>query len=249
MDHEISLDLGKIQTQWSLVRRAHENAFSMNTANVARNALVLRYAGSIHRFVQIVVRDPELAEELAQDAIVRLLKGDFAGADPHRGRFRDLLKTAIRNMAKTHWAESNRRSSVDFDLSLLESDAEDNVARLDDAWTGEWRDQLLEIAWRKLQEQDLKSGAIAYTVLQLRAQYPEDKSEQLAERLSATTGREYKADNTRQLLRRSRVRFAEILVAEIAEGLEDASPQKLHDELLALGLYASVKDVLPTEWQ
>lgn len=62
----------------------------------------MRYAPAIRRFVQVVVRDPSLADELSRDAIVRVLRGDFAGADPSRGRFRDLLKTAIRNMARNY---------------------------------------------------------------------------------------------------------------------------------------------------
>ncbi|MEZ6097091.1 MAG: sigma factor [Pirellulaceae bacterium] len=91
------------------------------------------------RFVQVVVKNPDQADELAQDAMVRLLKGDFAGADPGRGRFRDLLKTAIRNMARNYWSKENRRTGVDYDLSLVDGDADDVSSELDREWTNRWR--------------------------------------------------------------------------------------------------------------
>jgi len=247
---EASLELGNIQTQWSLVRRAHQTSMFGASASEARNALVMRYASAIRRFVQMVVRDPQLADELSQDAMVRLLKGDFAGADPNRGRFRDLLKTAVRNMARNHWTKEKRRSPVDFDLTLLDGDDDEVSAELDAKWTSQWRENVMGIVWDQLKAWERsQTASFPYTILKLRSEFPDDSSQQLADRLSIATGREFKADTTRQQLRRSRVRFVELLVAEIASGLPDASPENLKDELSDLGLFESVKDVLPKSWQ
>lgn len=243
---EASLDLGNMQTQWSLIRQAHQELILGASATDARNALVMRYASAVRRFVQLVVRDPQLADELSQDAMVRLLKGDFAGADPNRGRFRDLLKTAIRNMARNHWAKEKRRSPVDFDLSLLDGDDEEVAANLDDEWTKQWRDSVMGIVWDQLKHwEQSQSTSFPYTVLRLRSEFPDDSSQELAVRLSNKTGRAVKADATRQLLRRGRVRFVEFLIAELANGLPEATPENLMEELIDLGLYESVKDVLP----
>ncbi|MCA9196754.1 MAG: hypothetical protein KDA87_04420 [Planctomycetales bacterium] len=248
--NEVSLALGNIQTQWSLVRRAHEASIVGESASAARQALVMRYASAIRRFVQVIVRDPNMADELSQDAMVRLLKGDFAGADPQRGRFRDLLKTAIRNMARNNWAKENRRTGVDFDLSLLDGDQEDMSDRLDEAWTSRWRENLMSIVWDKLKSWEASQpSSLAYTVLKLRSEFPNDSSTELAERLSQQAGREVKPDTTRQQLRRARVRFVEFLVEEIAQGLPEPTPEHLRDELISLGLFTSVKDVLPAQWQ
>jgi RNA polymerase sigma factor (sigma-70 family) len=242
-------DLGNIATQWSLVRRAHDGSLAGSGA-AARHALVLRYAPAIRRFVQVVVRDPQLADELSQDAMVRLLKGDFSGADPGRGRFRDLLKTAIRNMARNHWAREKRRTPAEFDMDLLAADSGDAVQRLDDQWAAEWKDNLMDVVWDRLRDWEQEQpGSVAWTVLRLRAEWPEDSSAALAARLSEATGREYRADAVRQQLRRARVRFVEFLVEEIAHGLPDATPDALRDELESLGLLASVRDVLPEEWR
>ena len=87
--------LDAIATRWSLVRDAHLTGVPQN-ATAARQALVLRYAKSIRRYVGGMLKNSEDADELAQDVVMRLMKGDFGGADANRGRFRDLLKTAVR---------------------------------------------------------------------------------------------------------------------------------------------------------
>lgn len=244
---EVSLNLGNIKTRWSMIRQAHDSAPKGDSSSQAREALVMRYASAIRKFVQIVVKDDHLADELAQDAIIRLLKGDFSGADPNRGRFRDLLKTAIRNMARNHWAKANRRSSVAFDLQLIDSGESDE---LDEMWTNQCRDMVLSVAWQRLQEwEETNSESVAFTVLKLRSQFPDDSSTQIAERLSEKIGKTYKPDTTRQQLRRARVRFADYLVSEIADGLAEPTPDNLKDELNSLGLYSSVRDVLPAEWK
>lgn len=244
---EVSLNLGNIKTRWSMIRQAHELNESGDVGSQAREALVMRYASAIRKFVKIVVKDDHLADELAQDAIVRLLKGDFSGADPNRGRFRDLLKTAIRNMARNCWAKNQRRASVEFDVQSIDGGESDE---LDELWTKECRDLVLSVAWQNLQEWESSTpGSVAFTILRLRSQYPDDSSTQMAERLSQEKGKTFRPDSTRQQLRRARVRFADYLVAEIADGLGDPTPENLKDELISLGLYASVRDVLPAEWK
>ena len=248
-EEQVSLDLANMQTQWSMIRKAHQASIVGESASAARQSLVMRYAPAIRRFVQIVVRDPSLADELSQDAIVRVLRGDFAGADPSRGRFRDLLKTAIRNMAKNYWAKENRRSSTDFDLSLLD-DENREVEELEQEWTAQWRGNVLSNVWDKLLDwQNSQPASVAHTILKLRSEHPKASSTELAQHLSESAGREFKPNSTRQLLRRARVKFVEMLVAEVADGLEDPTPDNLKEELIALGLFANVKDLLPADWK
>ena len=116
--------------------------------------------------------------------------------------------------------------------------------------TAGWRDNLLSLTWAKLEEYECQhEGSVAYSVLKLRAENPSDNSKQLAARLSELAGRDIKPDTTRQQLRRSRIRFAEFLVEEIADGLDEPDPSRLQEELISLGLYEHVKDSLPDEWR
>ena len=187
--------LDAISTRWTLLRQA--GCVGGTSTAAARDALVLRYVPAIRRYVGAIVRNEQDADDLAQDVVVRLLAGDFAGADPERGRFRDFLKTAIRNMVRNHWGRQKRRRSARFDLSQVAADA------ADDEWLGHWRHNVLDAVWKALEkcEQEQPDSA-AHTVLRLRTEYPDESSPQLAARLSAKLGKPIRPDATRQKLHR-----------------------------------------------
>jgi hypothetical protein len=173
---------------------------------------------------------------------LRLMRGDFAGADPSRGRFRDLLKMALRNMVKSSWQKSGRRRTVDAELDLISSDAEDSQ---DTEWTQQWRKTVLEHTWNRLLAEEGGKPGPQYHVLRLKTEFPDDSSEQLAERLGRKTGTSVKADNCRQMLKRARGRFATHLLDEVRAGLDTESDDRLQEELAALGLLELVRDYLP----
>jgi hypothetical protein len=89
----------------------------------------------------------------------------------------------------------------------------------------------------------------AHTLLKWRAEFPDESADQLAARLSAKFGTAIAAAIARQMLRRARLRFAELLVKEIALGLDEATPSELEEELAALGLLDHVRDFLPADWK
>ena len=232
--------LEAISTRWSLLRQARDQ----NTlAGEARNSLVLRYLPAIRRYVGAVLQNDQDADDMAHDVVVRLLAGDFAGADPARGRFRDLLKVAIRNMIRNRWAQQKRRRSVDVDIAHLPDGRDDEDEQ---RWLSQWRESVLDLAWRSLEQyENTRPGSVAYTVLRLRSDYPDDSSEQLAERLSQAVGRPVRSDACRQRLHRARSQFADLLIAEVARGLNDPTPERIEEELAALGLI----DLLPSDWR
>ena len=242
-ESQLASRLEGIATRWSLIRDAHAGG-TPQTATAARQALVLRYAKSIRRYVGGIVKKTDDADELAQDVVMRLMKGDFAGADPNRGRFRDLLKTAVRNMVHNHWGKANRRKTADADLNLVGKEDTD-----DPAWTAEWQANVLDLAWSALKEFERKNPTNpAHTLLRLRAEFPDATSDELADKLSKKTKAAVRADACRQMLRRARLRFAEALVTEVGVGLADPSPARVAEELAALGLLEYVKDFLPDDW-
>ena len=249
-DHGASR-LDGIETRWTMLRMAHRGA-SMAGADVAaaRQSLVMRYAPAVRRYVGAILRDDEQADEVAQDAVVRLLKGDFAGADPNRGRFRDLLKTAVRNMVKDAWAKENRRAARSLPDDAAEAAGEDGATGgPGDLWGEGWRTRVLDLAWSELKDHERQNPASrAYRVMKLRTDDPDATAEDLAERLSREVGEPVRADRFRQLLRRARVRFAEALVEEVRDGLAEPTPERVEDELIALGLHSQVSGLLPDGW-
>ncbi len=232
--------LDAIATQWSLVRDAHA-AGSPQSVVAARQGLVLRYNRAIRRYVGGILRHDGDADELAQDVVVRLMKGDFGGANPQRGRFRDLLKVAVRNMTRNHQARAGRRRPADVPLEDLASDDSP-----DPAWDAEWRQAVLDLAWKALEAHERSHpDPPSYSLLRLRAEAPDATIAELADRLAARTGAAVRPDTCRQLLRRARLRFSRGLADELRIGLTDPSPGRVVEELAALGLLEYVRDLLP----
>jgi RNA polymerase sigma-70 factor (ECF subfamily) len=236
--------LEDIKTRWSLMRLAHQSAVSQ--AGPARETLVLAYARAIRSYVGAILQDSSDADELAQDVLLRILRGDFSGADPKRGRFRDLLKVAVRNQARTFLSKKQRRAGVDMDVNLAASRDEE----ADAAWDETWRVTALENTWAALQNYErTHRGSVAHTVLKLRVDHPDDDSPQQAERLSKAIGKTVNAAAARQQLHRARLRFAQLLLEEIARSLDQPTPDRVQEELVTLGLMEYVREFLPDDWK
>jgi len=237
--------LDAIDTRWSLVRKAHASG-EPASAEQARGILVMRYAPAIRRYIGGILKDRDDTDEVAQDVMVRFLKGDFAGADPDRGRFRDFLKAAIRNMVRNHWAKQNRRRAAVVDFDHL---ADDSETKLESSWLGAWQTNVLDHAWSALKDfERMNPGNPAHALLKWRTEHPDETSEQLAARLSEKLGTAVRPANARQMLRRARLRFADLVVKEIALGLDDPTPTQIEEELAAVGLLEYVRDFLPDDW-
>ncbi len=230
-----------IQTRWSLIRNAHLTG-QPEAAGEARRLLLMRYAPAIRRYLGGIVRNENEADELSQDVMLRLMRGDFGGADPGRGRFRDLLKTAIRNMVRSSWQKSGRRRTVDAELDRIGN--QDESAQ-DAEWTQLWRKSVLDHTWNRLRAEDGDKPGSAYHALKLKTESPDASSEALAEQLTRSTGTVIRADNCRQILRRARARFAAHLLDEVRAGLDSESDDRLQEELAALGLLELVRGYLP----
>lgn len=233
--------LEAISTRWTLLRQAFGE--SADSAAEARRGLVLRYLPAVRRYVGAMVQNDEEADDIAQDVVARMMGGDFAGADPSRGRFRDFFKVAIRNMVRNHWRRQKRRRTVDFDVEAVKGEED---AEQEDCWVSSWRQRVLDLVWNALEQQERnRRGSVAYTLLKLRTDYPEESSEQLAARLAEKLGKPVRADALRQALHRARLQFADLLIAEVAKGLDGPTPEKIDEELASLGLLEYVRELLP----
>ena len=146
-----------ISTRWSLLRLAH--AGHPDTAK-ARQMLVLRYASAVRKYVGAIVKKRDEADELSQDVVLRLMRGDFAGADPTRGRFRDFLKIVVRNMIHNHWSKSSRRQT-----EVLVSDPASADTQREEEWLGAWQRTVLDHALATCRDEDQRTGSSAYTLL------------------------------------------------------------------------------------
>lgn len=213
--------LSRIETHWSLVFRAHRGEGT--AAANDRAALMERYGGAVHRYLLRTLRDPNAADDLAQEFAVRFLRGDFKNADPCRGRFRDFVKRAVYNLiVDYHRSRQSRPRPLDSDVpdqAALEPVLRDHDSRFLESWRGE----LMAKAWAALDQAQARTGQPFADVLRLRVQQPDVRSPQLAEQLSARMGRSVNAGWVRQNLHRARDLLVESLVREVELSLEDPS--------------------------
>jgi RNA polymerase sigma-70 factor (ECF subfamily) len=225
--------LSRIQTHWTVVFQAHEER-GQTAVTAAQQQLVLRYRGAVYRYLLGMVRDPAAAEELAQDFAVRLLRGDFRRADPGRGRFRDFLKAAVRHLVIDYWREQGKAPVPLDPAAVAVGPAEE--ADLDRPFLERWREELLNQTWDALEEVQARTGQPYHTVLRWKTEQPEQRSAQMAQRLSAHQGRPVTENALRKLLHRARKLFADLLVDEVARSLGTSAPEPLEQELIDLDL-------------
>jgi RNA polymerase sigma-70 factor (ECF subfamily) len=226
--------LSQIQTSWTALDAAHGGP--PDVAAAARAELLNRYGGAVRRYLRAATGDPDAADDLTQEFALRFLRGDFHHADPDRGRFRDYLKRAVRNLMRDRHRR-RRGGPVPIPEEALEPAVlEPDPAGLDAQFLAGWREELLARAWQALARDQDPAGAPYHDVLRFRAEHPELHSPELAERLSAVLGRPVTAIWVRQVLLRARARFVAALEAEVAASLADPDADRIQEELAELGL-------------
>ena len=122
--------------------------------------------------------------------------------------------------------------------------AEKSLDAQDAAWASARQRSLLDHTWARYLAEEGGQPTPGYRLLKLRSEFPDETSEQLAEKLSQLLGKPVKPDAARQQLRRARQRFASHLVDEVQAGLDDETPARVEEELAALGLLELVRDYL-----
>jgi RNA polymerase sigma-70 factor (ECF subfamily) len=251
--------LNCIETSWATIALAHQGQGEAVVS--AQRRLLLRYYHPMYSYLRAMVHDEEAAEELTHEFVVRFLRGDFRGADPARGRFRDLLRRALRHLAIDYWRHKRvekERAPVSLPDDRLGTPSEADWRRrppprnrtaprdaggrppqhevTDQTFVQGWRAEMLGQAWRALarfQEQ----GRYPYqTILRLRTDLPKAHSAELARLASARLGKPISEAAFRQLLRRAREKFADLLVAEVARTLPTTDADAVEEELIELDL-------------
>jgi RNA polymerase sigma-70 factor (ECF subfamily) len=241
-ESELRDRLSQISTRWSLIAQAHQG--ERQAVAAAQRDLMQRYCGAIYRYLLGALRDPNAADELAQEFALRFVRGDFQRADPDRGRFRDLVKTALYHLIVDHHRQRQKQPhSLPCDSTYLPA-AESEVSQADRIFLERWREELLDRAWEALASLEESTGQQFYTVLRWRAEHPGVPAASLANELTTRRGQSCTEAGVRQTLHRARGRFAELLLEEVARSLDTDSPEAVEEELADLGLMIYCRSAL-----
>jgi RNA polymerase sigma-70 factor (ECF subfamily) len=229
--------LSQIATLWTMLLQANKG--SGDADGLAQAAVLERYQSAIYRYLLGAVRDPDAADELFQEFALRFVRGDFRRADPERGRFRDLVKTALINLITNHNKKLARRPSAPLEKPE-DVAGEATPVDLDQEFFSNWRKALLDRAWESLAATEKPGGPPFYTVLRLRTERPELTSAEAAKQLTTQLrpGEPFTGAGVRKILQRARELFADLLVDEVARSLRTSSLDRLEQEVIDLGLQA-----------
>lgn len=231
-------NLANTSTLWSLVTEANHGP--EDAARAAREALLERYKGAVYRYLLAALRDANAADDLAQEFFLRFVRGDLRNADPEKGRFRDLIKTTLFHLIVDYQRRQKTRPQPLPPDDHGPADSESDVLPSEEQFLDSWREQLLSQAWKALRARD----ATYYEVLRLRAENSELSSAEMAERLGGALGHAVSADWVRTRLKRAREQFADLLLDELAQSLDNPSRQRLEEELADLRLLAYCQDAV-----
>ncbi len=229
------LPLNRISTQWSAVHNPSH--------------FLIRYAASVRSYLVALLKDVQEADDVAQEFFLSVVAKGFVRADADRGRFRDYLKTSVYNAAMSHLRRQRRQPGL-VDANVMQFVATAPASSDDVAWEANWRQCLLERVWRAIESYEHGAPeSLYYTVLRQSVDFPEDDSATWAERVSSQIGRPLRPAAFRKQLSRARRMFAELLVREVAETLDDATPELVEDELRETGLMPYIQPFLPEDWR
>jgi DNA-directed RNA polymerase specialized sigma24 family protein len=229
------LPLNRISTQWSVVHNPSH--------------FLIRYAESVRNYLEALLHDLQEADDVSQEFFLSVVAKGFIRADSDRGRFRDYLKVSIYNAAMTHLRCKRRQPSL-LDASVMQFVVTAPASTEDAVWLSNWRQCLLDRVWRAIESHEHGAAeSLYYTVLRLAVDHPEADSTQLAEQVSSLVNRPIRADAFRKQLSRARRMFAELLVREVAETLDNATPAMVEDELRETGLLPYIQPFLPADWR
>jgi len=218
--------LTQISTMWTTISSAHTPGTERQRA---MNDLVSRYVDAVTRYIHIKVRDKHLADEVLQDFWAKLLSGKLAGADKTKGRFRDYLRTVLHRLIIDHYRSRKLQPLPPGDL-LDTSEPDEDFDRV-------WRNAVLSRVWSRLETYQATTPKNRYaSVLQLRRDFPEASIDEIAERLSQTTGTPMSPEAFRKNLQRARSKFVELLIQELKETIHPANNEEVEAEIYDLGL-------------
>jgi RNA polymerase sigma-70 factor (ECF subfamily) len=234
--------LSRISTLWTIV--AHAKGGPGEAVRAAQQELMRRYSRAVHRYLLGALRDPDVADELAQEFALRFLRGECKRVDPQRGRFRDYLKGTLSHLVAEYYrrqgAEAKLLPAIGADLAATPAESEER----DRQFVESWRDELLARTWEALAAIQEQTGQPFHTVMSFRIQHPDLRSSQMAKQLTGQLGQPVTADWVRQTLHRGRDKFADLLLAEVADTLQDVTSESLEEELADLGLLSYCQPAL-----
>ncbi len=228
--------LSRIDTQWSLVRQAHQENSGLHGAQAE---LFEQYGQAVRRYLLASLRDEDAAAEVFQEFALRLIRGDFREADSHRGKFRSYLKTVVHHLMMDYYRRNKRDRELQSQLPYIQSSSAG--AQQIDEFAIAWRQALLDEAWNRLEQLQQQTSKPYFTVLRARVEQPQWTTRQLFLHLAENCPELPSESGLRVFIHRARKRFAVLVRDQVVASLNSPTPAEVEAELIELGLHHFTK--------
>jgi RNA polymerase sigma factor (sigma-70 family) len=202
----------------------------------AQTRVLQYYQRAVYKYVLALLGDLHKADDVFQDFALRFVRGDFKNWDPTRGRFRDYLKTSLRNLAMDRFRKRKKDELRPLPDGLEPAAPELPDAEADRVFLQTWSEEALGRAWEALKRFEQNQGQPVYTVLRSKSEKPHLRSQEIADLLSTQLGRPATAGWVRKWLVLARDKYANLLLAEVERSLPEPSRDELEREIAELGL-------------
>jgi len=220
-------------TQWAVVLAAGANPAKPERGQALEH-LCRSYWYPVYGFIRRRGHPPERAQDLTQEVFLRLLSGSFfERADPVKGRFRSFLLGAVKNfLADADDRENSQKrggglTPLSFDFETGESDYareprhEETPERI---FQRRWARAVLDRVVASLQDEFRDQGKIEqFQQLKGYLAGGDLKYAELAQELSLSES------GIKSAIRRLRLRYRDLLRAEVASTVAD--PSEVDEEL------------------
>jgi RNA polymerase sigma factor (sigma-70 family) len=228
--------LSRISTIWTALGAAH--GVGDSRAADAQAALIQRYQGAVYRYLLGALHDEDAADDLFQEFALKMSQGAFRRADPGRGRFRDYLKTTLCHLVTDYHNRRRKERPADGDCMPEPAVLPDGSSAEDERFFQSWREELLARVWASLEQSQERGGQPYYSVLRFRSENPDASSAEMAAELSRQLKPEKPFTETgiRKTLQRAKMQFADLLIEDVAQTLDNPTVEELEQELIDLGL-------------
>jgi RNA polymerase sigma factor (sigma-70 family) len=235
-DHNISSEEGNTwfqPTHWSLVLAVSRGDTVL--AATARETLCRTYWSAIYSFIRRHGRSIEDAEDLTQDFFCRHLveKNAFKGLDPQRGKFRNFLRTALRNYLANDFDrnQAQKRNSGQRPVPLEDAEKQYqafsvNNDTADRIFDRQWAMAIMDRAFQRLRAKRTANGqgALFEALKEFLSRNANDgECDALAERFHL------QREAVKMAVSRLRKAYKALVRDEIRQTVED--PKEVDDEL------------------
>ena len=176
-----------------------------------------------------ITRDESVSEDLFQEFVVRVLRGDLCRVSPSKGRFRDYVKSILINLVNDHFRNRHLRTvPLNEQLTATMAPSEDDS----EVFEHRWREEMLRQTWQDMRERH----PLMYTVMRTHVENVDAPAVEKAKDVADELGTSWTANRFRVCLHRARAKFAQILESKVAATLDDPTDDQLCRELRHLRL-------------